>query len=87
MPEYSFCESVHASSRSPWHIRRLTNVGKRCGGGIDTPSLCGRVKPPPDSNGWDIGAPDVGTWIFQSARICPDCRDVWQAAEAAGKEK
>jgi len=41
-PEFSFCESVHASSLSPWHIRRLTDAGKKLGGGADTKSLCGR---------------------------------------------
>lgn len=24
-PKFSFCESVHATGTSPWHIRRLTD--------------------------------------------------------------
>ena len=40
-PEYAFCETVHASALSPWHIRKLTEQGKKLGGGADTPSLCG----------------------------------------------
>jgi len=49
--EYSFCESVTATSISPWCIRRLEASGRHPGGGIDTGSLCGRVK---EGNGWDI---------------------------------
>lgn len=49
MPKFSFCESIHASSYSPWHLRKLTAVGKKIGGGIDTPSLCGIVE-----RGWDL---------------------------------
>lgn len=50
-PPFTFCESVAAGSRSRWHIRRTTAVGPKFGGGIDTPSLCGAVKPP---MGWDM---------------------------------
>lgn len=49
---YSFCESVHASGRSKWHIRRLTEKGRKLSGGIDTKSLCGGV-----SAGWDLSIP------------------------------
>jgi hypothetical protein len=49
---YSFCESTQAGPLSPWHIRRLTSAGRKCSGGIDTPSLCGRVTP--KWNGWDL---------------------------------
>lgn len=40
----SFCESMCAWPGSPWHIRVLTNKGRKLGGGIDTGSLCGLVK-------------------------------------------
>lgn len=46
---FSFCESVHATSHSPWHIRPLTEAGKKLGGGVDTESLCLIV-----SRGWDL---------------------------------
>ncbi len=52
--DFSFCESVHAGPRSRWHVRRLTEVGKKLGGGIDTPSLCGHVKV---RSGWDLNVP------------------------------
>lgn len=39
--DYAFCEPVHASSKAIWHIRELTEVGRKLGGGADTPSLCG----------------------------------------------
>jgi hypothetical protein len=57
MTKYSFCESVTASSSSPWHIRRLTDVGRKLGGDIDTGSLCGLVKA---HYGWDLSA-DINT--------------------------
>jgi hypothetical protein len=40
--EYSFCETAVATPYSLWHIRRLTKVGRKLGGGADTLSLCGR---------------------------------------------
>lgn len=49
--EYSYCESAHASSRSVWHLRRLTRAGRKPGGGADTPALCGRVV------AWDLEMP------------------------------
>jgi len=48
---FSFCESIHATSLSKWHIRRLTDEGPKHGGGIDTDSLCGRVE---KGRGWDL---------------------------------
>jgi len=47
----SFCESVTASSLSPWCVRKLTSAGKKLGGGVDTESLCGRVRL---GSGWDL---------------------------------
>jgi len=40
-PEYSFCETVTATATSPWHIRKLTEKGKKLGGGADSLALCG----------------------------------------------
>lgn len=51
---FSFCEPVTATSISPWHIRELTGKGRMLGGGIDTPSLCGRVEV---NRGWDLETP------------------------------
>lgn len=51
-PKYSFCESVTASSISPWCIRELSIAnGRKLGGGIDSDSLCGRVRA---TWGWDL---------------------------------
>jgi len=67
---YSYMEFATATGRSPWHIRKLTDQGKKMGGGIDTPSLCGRKY-----NGWDVNhaAPEAGPR--------PDfaCRNCWEA--------
>lgn len=37
--QFSFCETVAATG--PWHIRLLTDAGKKLSGGADTPTLCG----------------------------------------------
>jgi hypothetical protein len=51
---FSFCESIHADSNTKWHIRQLSDKGKKFGGGIDTSSLCGCVTP--SVGGWDLEA-------------------------------
>ena len=50
MPKLSFCESVVATGVGKWHLRLLTDKGPKYGGGIDTDSLCGRVRA---GRGWD----------------------------------
>lgn len=73
--QYSFCESVHASSLSPWHIRPLTDAGRKLGGGVDTPSLCGRVEV---DKGWDLSVPfDAKNRAMGS--ICQKCLEVFNA--------
>ena len=67
--DYSFCESVWATSISPWCIRELTSAGKKLGGGIDTPSLCGRCE---RSMGWDL-APNAA----RAAIVCPSCLSIY----------
>lgn len=53
--QYSFCEPVWVGSAAPWCVRRLTAKGRKVGGGVDTPSLCGRVDPA-NGGGWDLSA-------------------------------
>ena len=67
---YSFCESVHATSTSPWHLRKMTSEGKKLGGGIDTPSLCGLIK-----QGWDL---QVGLTEHHIKHACPKCREIYE---------
>ena len=64
---YSFCETALAGSASRWHIRRLTAVGRKLGGGADTPSLCGRKV------AWDL---DVQLTDYALAEDC--CRLCFQ---------
>lgn len=66
MPNYSFCESVNALPLGPWHIRPLTEEGQKLGGGVDTDSLCGRVKAP---MGWDVDVP----FSEKNLAACPKC--------------
>ena len=65
--DYSFCESASASSSSPWCVRLLTDQGQKLSGGVDTESLCGRVKPP---FGWDLSVP----FSIKHPSICPKCK-------------
>ena len=48
---YSFCESVAASGGSSWHIRLLSDEGRKLSGGADTFALCGREV------SWDLAGP------------------------------
>ena len=68
--KFSFCEPVTATSHSKWHLRKLTDKGKKLGGGADTPSLCGRKM------GWDLDAP-ISKFILED-HICSECRKVFQ---------
>lgn len=72
---YSFCESVIGIG--PWHIRVLTPVGQKLGGGIDSPSLCGRVRPDGDDTpthrglgGWDLNVPITKHHLTHCCRFC-----------------
>jgi len=62
---YSFCENVHATPYSKWHIRKLTKLGRKLGGGADTPSLCGRVV------NWDLDIKLDSHHVTQNS--CPRC--------------
>jgi hypothetical protein len=65
-PPYAFCESVHATGTSPWHIRRVVGALK-LGGGIDSPSLCKRVDA---GKGWDLEARITQHHLNHA---CPTC--------------
>ena len=73
---YSFCETVFASSSSPWHIRPLTAKGKKLGGGADTVALCGRVV------AWDLNVKMTGFHLSHNA--CKACLATLKAAKAKG---
>lgn len=81
--QYSFCESSTASSLSRWHIRKLDETGKHCGGGITTPSLCGLVRPyrAGGLGGWDL---EVAITEHHVTHACPKC---WKEFLAQNKEK
>jgi hypothetical protein len=72
VPKFAFCESVHASGTSPWHIR---NVFQRLHltGGVDTPSLCGHVKP--EVGGWDL---NVKITEHHLKHTCPRCVEMYR---------
>jgi hypothetical protein len=60
-PQYSFCEEA---SGGLWHIRQLTDVGRKLGGEADTAALCGRRV------SWDLSV-EIETRYFKHA--CPQC--------------
>ena len=72
MPKFSFCESIHAGPKSPWHIRKLTEKGKKLGGGIDTKSLCNVV-----NLGWDLEV-DINPFHLEHT-TCKKCLEVYRA--------
>jgi len=57
-----------ANSYSKWHIRPLTKTGQHMSGGIDTPSLCGRVDL--KFGGWDVAC-EINPQSMKHA--CPEC--------------
>ncbi len=68
--KYSFCETVHATPYSKWHIRRLSKLGHKLGGGADTPALCGRIVC------WDL---DVKIDIHHLTHSsCPRCAEEYE---------
>lgn len=64
----SFCESIHATGASPWHVRMLVGE-KKLGGGVDTPSLCGRVEV---GQGWDLQVEPTWDRLIQNF-VCQRC--------------
>lgn len=73
--KYSFCEPVTATSNSPWHIRRLTEKGKFLGGGVDTPSLCGRVR---ERRGWDLETNINSFHLSVENGCCAECLKLFE---------
>lgn len=71
MIAYSFCESAAAGPQSRWHIRKLSEKGKKSGGGIDTPFLCARKY----LNGWDL---EVEITEHHLGHACPGCVEVYR---------
>lgn len=67
--KYSFCETAAATEHTAWHIRELTEKGKKFGGGADTPALCGRKV------AWDL---DVTITKRQLDNGCRKCAEEYQ---------
>lgn len=71
----AFCEPVTAGSNTLIHIRPLTSVGLKLGGGADTPALCGRRVD------WDLEAP-ITPRSIEDPRTCSKCRDEFERLAA-----
>jgi hypothetical protein len=80
---YSFCEPTMAGPLAKWCIRPLRGR-KMLGGGINTPSLCGRVQP--HLGGWDLNV-DISDTLMsrKDARtgggyvVCQSCAELYRA--------
>ena len=70
---YSFCETTTAGPTTPWHIRPLTDQGRKLGGGADTRALCGRAV------SWDLNVPLTTAPITQNhlGHCCQVCREIF----------
>ena len=80
VPAYAFCEPVFANANAFWHIRKV--VGRLyLSGGVDSPSLCGTVKPfGPELGavgGWDL---NVKITEHHLGHCCPACAKAYQEA-------
>lgn len=75
MPKYAFCETVHASGTSPWHIRELTSAGKKLGGGADTLALCGRKA------SWDLISDPPPAAVNMPEHVCSECWEFYRDLE------
>ena len=79
MNTYSFCESV--TGIGPWHIRQLSPAGKKTGGGIDSPSLCGRIYPSGATTPNAKGPPS----LRRQALVCQSRTDTYLPSRAIRK--
>lgn len=67
---WSFCEPDTVAGAAPWCLRPLTEAGQKFGGGVDTGSLCGRVRA---RHGWDIDVPVTKDRLENPECMCPEC--------------
>ena len=65
--EFAYCETIWASGISKWHIRQLTERGKKPSGGADSPGLCGREV------AWDLEVP-ITAKNLDPKYVCTLCR-------------
>lgn len=80
LKKYSYMEFATAGPSSPWHIRELTEQGRKLTGGIDTPSLCGRTY-----NGWDLS---VEMSPHHDSHTCLKCfREYQRRIDREAKER
>jgi hypothetical protein len=85
--DYAFCEPVWATTSSRTHIR-LVEGGRKLGGGIDSPALCGFDL----ARGWDLPRNlDAGvvsrTLDSQCNPTCPACAAAWVARTHADQDQ
>ena len=77
--KFSFCETAFATGTSPWHIRELSEAGRKLGGGADTPTLCGREA------AWDLGGKICWELRHILDWLSKDCAAEKQARDEASR--
>jgi len=71
-----FCEPAMVTGAGWWCLRFVGEKGEMFGGGVDTPSLCGRVDP--EFNGWDIDVRVTQARLDHSYIACTRCRAIFK---------
>jgi hypothetical protein len=61
---FSFCETITAGATTSWHIRKLTEKGRKLSGGADTLALCGREV------SWDLRVDLVEPHLSHACKQC-----------------
>lgn len=69
---FAFCETQYATGTTPWHIRELTDHGRKLGGGADTRSLCDREV------AWDL---EVEITQLNLTVACPTCSTLFDQGQ------
>lgn len=77
IPPYAFCEPVTAAPLGRWCIRPIKER-LFFGGGVDTPSLCGRVST--TMGGWDLEV-RLDRHVDQDY-VCAKCREKYKELTA-----
>jgi hypothetical protein len=83
--DLSFCESVDATPTSPVHLREVGPEGRKYGGGVPTPALCGRDL---HRGCWDLPTEVTSKSVAAAdqdrpGRICASCAAVYDERKLA----
>jgi len=79
--EYRFCEPVHATSITKWHIREVEDgAPHKYGGGAGAP-LCYLADAKEWYNGWDLEV-EITEGHLRGDYVCPRCLELMREKTA-----